>query len=152
MGELRVSGFYAGLVPPGSQTRSERFGQAIRLLSVAVPQTTLGPGQIIPAALTWEAIAPISQTVTAFLHLEDSEHLLVAQRDAAPLDGYLQATSWEVGQAVTDLTAVRLPWDAPAGEYRLYLGLYDAFTGERLRITPPQPDDQLLLGYIRVGP
>jgi hypothetical protein len=152
IGDVRLSGFYTGPAPGPAAARSEQFGEAIRLVSAAAPGGALAAGQVAPVALTWEAATPITQTVTAFLHLEDSLGNLVAQRDAAPLDGYRPATDWAAGQTITDHMAVRVPLDAPVGDYRLYVGLYDALTGERLHITPAQSGDRLLLADLRIVP
>ncbi len=88
----------------------------------------------------------------AFVHLYDATGKLVAQRDAQPLDGYAPTSAWRVGEPVVDRQGVLLPRNVAPGEYTLYVGLYDAATGQRLAIDPSQPDNRILLGTLRITP
>jgi hypothetical protein len=78
----------------------------------------------------------------AFVHLATVDEAIVAQADVA-LDEFPGARI-RVGLPV--------PPGTPAGEYRVWAGLYRADTGERLEVGPhPTPDRRLLLGTVTVG-
>jgi hypothetical protein len=149
-GRVRVSGFYALAEAPAPEPRTETFGEAIWLLALQRPENDYRPGDVVTLASAWQASQPITQTLNVFVHVQDAAGTVVAQRDAAPQDGYAPATDWAVGATVTDRLGVRLPPDLPAGEYRVYLGWYDAFTGVRLPMRPAQAEDRLLAGIIMV--
>jgi hypothetical protein len=59
----------------------------------------------------------------------------------AQLDLPLPTRQWAPGQfAMTELP-IAVPANAPAGEYRLLIGLYDPAGGPRLALAPDDPRD-----------
>lgn len=106
---------------------------------------------MLPVTVTWDTSAPLTQTLSVFVHVQNVDGVVVAQRDAAPRDGYLPAVDFVPGRPVTDRLGVRLPLDLPPGDYAVYLGVYDAFTGVRLPLTPAAPDDRLRLATITLS-
>ncbi|MCC7362421.1 MAG: hypothetical protein IT317_23275 [Anaerolineales bacterium] len=151
VGRVRVSGYYADPAAPAPRPRAEQFGPALRLTAAGLPPGPFDPGDVLPVTATWEASAPITQTLAIFVHVQDVAGVVVAQRDAAPLDGYLPAVDFVPGRPVSDRLGARLPADLPPGDYAVYLGVYDALSGVRLPITPAAPDDRLLLATITVS-
>jgi hypothetical protein len=78
----------------------------------------------------------------------------VAQLDWQPQDalGKLPMRLWEPGWPVVDTQLLPLPADLPAGEYTLWVGLYDWQTGARLPVVAGSPveQDALLISTIRL--
>ena len=77
----------------------------------------------------------------------------LAQADGIPLGGFRPTTSWRVGEALVDRHSIELPSDLPAGEFVLWVGLYDPNTGQRMPIgDTPEDDytDRVLLTEINV--
>jgi len=56
------------------------------------------------------------------------------QQDAEPCQGSYPTTAWEAGDIVLTRHQIAVAQDAPAGDYRLSVGMYDAPTGERLPV------------------
>ena len=76
-----------------------------------------------------------------FAHLIGLDGQRVAQVDLP-----YPTSSWRVGHYVTTELPLALPVDAPAGNYRLVIGLYDLSTGQRLALRSSAPADPALDG------
>jgi hypothetical protein len=151
--KVRLAVFAAPTAEDGPATpRADHLGAGIRLISFSFPRRSWHPGDIVPLTLTWEATVPVQQNAVVFVHLYDAAGKVVAQRDAPPLDGYMPTSTWRVGEPVVDRQGVLLARNVASGEYALYVGLYDAATGQRLAVDPPQPENRILLGTVRVEP
>ena len=85
--------------------------------------------------LRWRGAAAMTQAYKVFVHVLDppGEHV-VAQRDAEPQDGKAPTPSWVVGEVIDDEYAMTLPAALPGGEYPVEVGVYDAKSGERLKL------------------
>jgi 4-amino-4-deoxy-L-arabinose transferase-like glycosyltransferase len=83
-------------------------------------------------ALAWAAERPLEQNYTAFVHLVDKAGEIRGQHDAPPGGGFYPTSFWEPGEIVLDTHDLALPADAPAGVYRLWVGLYEPESSERL--------------------
>jgi hypothetical protein len=101
---------------------------------------TLEPGEGKPNAkvsvkLRWRGGAEMQQAYKVFVHVLDPlGERVVAQRDAEPQDGRAPTTGWVVGEVIDDEYAITLPATLPSGEYPVEVGVYDARSGERLRL------------------
>jgi hypothetical protein len=98
--------------------------------------------------LFWQTERPALRPWTVFNHLVNEAGELVAQQDGWSGIGRWPPTCWRRGELISDPHTVRLPDSLPPGDYRLYTGLYDAATGERLR-TPDGRDAILLMTLTR---
>jgi hypothetical protein len=69
-----------------------------------------------------------------FVHLEDATSgALVTQADVVPREWTYPTSQWRVGEIVPDEIVLSLE-GVPEGEYRLWVGVYQPDTGERLPI------------------
>ena len=94
------------------------------------------PTQITPTltvTLTWQAVAPLADDYTVFLHLLTPE-AKIAQRDSTPCDGECPTSTWQPGEIVADRHELDLPADAPPGPYLLAVGLYLLDSGQRAAV------------------
>ena len=94
------------------------------------------PTEITPTlalTLTWQAVAPLADDYTVFVHVLASE-AKIAQRDSRPCDGECPTPGWQPGEIVVDRHRLHLPLDAPPGPYRLAVGLYLLGSGERAAV------------------
>ncbi len=118
------------------------FDGRIRLLSADIRQE----GQSVQVELHWQAIAPLTEDTTVFLHVLDRSGQLVGQRDGYPLMGLSRPVAWHPGDLWQDLRWLPLP----EGEYRFLVGLYTTEGGKRLSATDPAgypfPDNAVPLG------
>jgi hypothetical protein len=125
-GDVRLAIYAApGPAPAEMATPLDaHFGDAIALRGFSLLEDRLAPGDIVPVALFWEALSPVSDRYKVFLHLLDSQGALVAQRDSEPGGGLALTSSWRPGQTQVDNHGVLIPAGTPAGEYQLVVGLY----------------------------
>ena len=91
----------------------------------------------------------MEKSYTVFTHLLDAHSQLWGQKDNLPFNGNYPTTDWWEGEVVVDEYEIPVRTDAPAGEYRIEIGMYDATTGERLSVLTSQgqqlPEDRILL-------
>jgi hypothetical protein len=57
---------------------------------------------------------------------------LWAQWDSPPVLGGYPTNEWTLSEVITDRTQLPVGADTPPGTYRLFAGMYDEATGERL--------------------
>jgi len=122
--------------------RAEGPGRPPRLVSWSLPAAAVDAGRTAVVSVEW-GLGDIPRSgLKAFVHLATVDEAIVAQADVS-LDEF-PGTWIRVGLPV--------PPGTPAGEYRVWAGLYRADTGERLEVGPqPTPDRRLLLGTVTVG-
>ncbi|MDW8171002.1 MAG: hypothetical protein RML73_00825 [Anaerolineae bacterium] len=117
---------------------------SIYLLNYTLP-SALKPGEALTLDMLWMAEGEISRNYQMFLHVMDADDGLAAQGDGQPVAG-LPSRTWKPGYPL----AARWTLEGlPAGPYRVYIGLIDAQTRERLPAAAP--DNRPLLGEVRVG-
>jgi hypothetical protein len=122
------------------------FDELVRLDGYAIQFMPERSG--IQLALFWTALAPMQTDYTVFAHLRDVENRTITQRDAQPLDGAYPTGQWRAGERVITPMQIDLPADLPAGEYWLYVGLYQLDTLIRL----PLAGDASGENAVRIGP
>jgi hypothetical protein len=131
------------------------FGGAARLLGVAPEQNSVAPGETLAVRACWEAVAPMREDYTVFVHLVGRENLRAAERHTYPGLGRFPTSLWPVGHAFCDVYRLPVAAWAPAPErYDLVVGLYDASSGERLpaRSAGGDPVGLPVTARIRVAP
>ena len=116
-----------------------RFGKHIALLSfVARNDRSYAAGEPFEFSLLWQSDAAldISYTVATFIASADSGQPIAQGWDTAPQAGFKPTNEWTPNEPVWDRRAIRLPTDAPAGDYRLWVLLYyhDGGSGEIKRL------------------
>jgi hypothetical protein len=119
---------------PGG-TVEATFGASMELLDARLEPAQASGGDKVVVKLRWRGAAAMTQAYKVFVHVLDppGEHV-VAQRDAEPQDGKAPTPSWVVGEVIDDEYAMTLPAALPGGEYPVEVGVYDAKSGERLKL------------------
>jgi hypothetical protein len=111
--------------------------------------TTATPGETLPLTLYWQAEGPTDVDYTVFVHLVGPDDQIHGQVDYLPAGGAAPTRSWAPGQVIVDEIALPVADTAPAGRYRIRVGMYDAASGGRLPIRDASgatlPDEQLPL-------
>ncbi len=111
------------------------------------------PGQSLPLRLSWQALSPLADTYTVFLHLIGSDGVRVSQSDGPPLGGLYPMHLWDPNVHYPDSRTLALPGDLAPGRYRLEVGLYQPATGGRLPVTEGPgrlPGDSLIVDFVTV--
>jgi hypothetical protein len=126
--------------PEVAQPQPADFGQQIHLRGLAL-DAPARRGQPLALKLFWEARATPPTDYTVFAHLVGADGRRYAQADLP-----YPTSSWRAGQYITTELPLMVPPEAPAGIYRVVIGLYDPNTGQRLALGTPQPVDPALDG------
>jgi hypothetical protein len=95
------------------------------------------PSELEPTlavTLTWQALAPLPDDYTVFLHVLRGADEKVAQRDSQPCDGACPTSTWVPGEIVVDRHQIALPEGAESDPLRLALGLYLLDSGQRAAV------------------
>jgi 4-amino-4-deoxy-L-arabinose transferase-like glycosyltransferase len=123
-------------------------GLGPELVDIALPQTAIPAGELLPLTLTWQTAAPLPAAVQLSLRLINPRGDVFGQSDWPPLPA---STAWPTHQPIPDRRSLWLPADTPPGDYLLQLVVYHPATGQPLgqpatipglridpaRLTPP---------------
>jgi hypothetical protein len=112
-----------------------RLGDSIRLLGLDPPASKLAPGDTATMRLYWRADQPVEGDWKVFVHVVGPDGAIYAQADAVPQGFSRPPSTWTVGQVIPDDYEFEIPANAPAGEYTVAIGMYNADSGERLVAT-----------------
>lgn len=107
-----------------------------------VPPSGITP--TLTLTLTWQAVEPVSEDYTVFVHLLSPSDVRVAQIDVRPCAGECPTNTWRPGEILTERHSLSMPPDAPLGPYHLAVGLYRLETGERVAVVGRQGGTVLL--------
>jgi hypothetical protein len=126
--------------PPLAHPQEVDLGGKVRLLGYDLAhgrgldsgQIDVEPGDSLELVLYWQTLAPMDISYTVFTHLLDGNNMIWGQHDSVPGEGTLPTTGWVAGQVIEDHYVITVKPDAPAGEYTIEVGMYDAATGQRL--------------------
>ena len=89
------------------------------------------PGGEVQATYAWYARRQPTAIYAVFNHLVTADGALVVQTDGWPQEGRMLTVQWQAGEYIEDTYTLVIPPDAAPGPYTLYVGLYDAATGDR---------------------
>jgi hypothetical protein len=118
--------------PPRPEYAAEAtFGGGIRLLGYDLEAGSGGEGLVL--TLHWQAVAPVEQDYTVFVHLVDAAGEILAQGDGPPLAGGYPTSYWRPGEIVVDAHLVEFGGTVEGD--RLLVGLYTLDNGRRLPVT-----------------
>lgn len=154
LGEAVVSGpdrsFTAPMVP---HSIGARFGSFAVLLGDGAAVSGARPGNLVDVTLFWAAKGTADRSETAFVHLVDPSGVIRGQIDRAPVNGTRMTDGWVAGEYLTDEYRVPLAKDAPAGKYRIEVGLYDPKSGARVPVVASDgsASDHVVAGTFEVG-
>jgi len=109
-----------------------RFGDEIELLGYDLDTSDARPGGVVHITLYLHALRPMDASYTVFVHLLDTMGEMRGQKDGRPLNGAYSTEFWPSTTVVRDEYTVPVKDDAPPGEYRLAMGLYQSATMKRL--------------------
>lgn len=102
----------------------------IEFLGYDMDKLTLRKSTDFPVTLYWRALRPPSVNYQVYVHLRDKDGKVWAQSDKAnPAD--TPTKRWALDRYIRDLHTLALPAVLPAGEYRVYVGLWNDATSER---------------------
>jgi len=106
----------------------------VALIGYKVDKAELRPGEEIRLTLYWQAEGEMGTDYTVFTHLIDDEGNIWGQMDSQPLEGDYPTSFWDIGEVIEDEYILTINEDAPAGPYRLEVGMYELATEQRLPV------------------
>ncbi len=110
------------------------FAGRVRLVGYDLATEAILPGAAAPLTRHWEVTDRLDLDYTVFVHLLDTSDTIAGQGDGPPLGDSYPTSFWAPGEVLTDMHPLQVHEDAPPGEYRIIVGLYDPETGERLPV------------------
>jgi hypothetical protein len=109
---------------------SEASPAEIMLLDAEVaPPTAIT--STLALTLTWQAVEPVTNDYTVFVHVLAEDERKAGQLDSRPCGGDCPTNTWQPGEIVVDRYEIELFPGGPPGPYRLAMGLYVLDTGDR---------------------
>lgn len=130
------------------------FADQITLVGYDVSSAAVESGGELLVTLYWEALRPIDDEYTVFVHLRGQSGSVVAQDDFPPLKNLYPTNYWIAGETVPDPRWLSVSTEAPSGRYRLEVGLYLPQTQERLAVVGQEglsSTDIAILDYVQIG-
>ena len=119
------------------------LGNQFAILGVSAEPAQLMPGETADVTVVWQALAPMRDDYSVFVHLVNEEGITIAQTDTMPGGGLRPTSQWSAGETRAERYAVTIPAAAYTPDRgRWAVGLYDHKTGERLpvRLIERRPD------------
>ncbi len=111
--------------------------------NLAQAPDAVASGNNLTLVLYWQALSTPDRAYTVFVHLLDRDGRRRGAGDGEPGKGSLPTTGWVISEYLTDSHVIAVNQNAPAGSYRVAVGLYDPSTGQRLATA--DGSDQLIL-------
>jgi len=110
-----------------------RLERGIQILGYDVHNVTINEGDPLAVTIYWKTESPVPRNYQVYVHLIALDGQLVAQSDKLnPAD--FPTSRWPTDRYVRDEhNLVFHAPNAPPGQYRLVVGLWDAASGERLK-------------------
>jgi hypothetical protein len=128
------------------------LGGKVELVAYAAP-SAISTGETMRVTLALKDVSLLDQLYKVFVHVRDENDTVFAQADRVPCDFSLNEADWRPGDIVLETYTITIPPDAPPGEYRVMLGMYQAESGARLPILESELEhtaDSVLLGTLAV--
>jgi 4-amino-4-deoxy-L-arabinose transferase-like glycosyltransferase len=110
------------------------FPEIGTLLGYQLPSAEADLNLPFAVRLVWQAETTSNISYTIFLQLIDADGNVIAQSDRIPAGGTRPTTSWRSNEYIVDEHLLQWNDRARSGSARLIVGLYDANTGERVRL------------------
>jgi len=152
VGQLKMAS--KELQTPKLKAQSFSLDSKVALIGYEVDRTEFRAGEEIHLILYWRAEAEMRTDYTVFTHLIDDEGNIWGQMDSQPLEGDYPTSFWDIGEVIEDGYALAIREDAPAGLYRLEVGMYELTTGQRLPVLGDDgeaKDNRILLPISLLG-
>jgi hypothetical protein len=133
-------------------------GATIQLRGYDLDLPVYRPGERVGLTVYWRTTGALAIDYTVFVHLLGPDNPatggpLWTQDDSEPCRRGYPTSAWNTDEIVIDAYALEVPETAPAGEYRIAIGLYEWQTMRRLPVLDDAGQavgDHVVLGALRV--
>ena len=125
----------------------------LELVGYKLHDQTVGPRETFGLTLYWRSLSPAASNYTVFVHAVGPDQVMRGQWDSMPVQGEAPTSGWLPGEIIEDHYEIPMTKDAPAWKYDIFVGMYDAATGERLPLLSdraPTSDNRVWLTRVQV--
>ena len=135
---------------PATPLKADFAGQ-ITFYGYTLSPAPVAPGDRLPLTLVWQAQTRLSTDYAIFVQLRDAKNATLASADHQAYKGLAPTSRWPEGAVIQETTWLYLPANIPAGQYNVYLGLYNPANQERLPLAnDTSGENALVLGPVDV--
>lgn len=106
------------------------LGDVIKLAGFDVTRTS---EYDMLVTMHWVVLSRTDEHLIVFVHLLDSDGILVTGHDGVPLDSMYPSEVWSPGEWLADTHSLRVSEGFEQGEYQLVVGMYRFVDQQRLR-------------------
>jgi len=131
---VTVIGRTVRLPAPHHCERYVPFGGEVALVGWEGPEGVLAPGAEPTVTFHFLSLQPLLHDRHVTARLVGEGYVWWSQDDGTPALGAIPTLKWVRGSRVADRRTLEVVADAAPGQATLYLGLYDAFSGEPLPV------------------
>jgi len=122
-------------MPSSARPFQATYGGVMRLLAFEVAPQQVEPGDSVTVTLYWQALAPMAENYSVYIHLFGWRGERLGQRDTYPGRGMYPTTLWSPGQVVRDTFVVPVREDAQGPTaVTIEVGLYQLETMKKLAV------------------
>lgn len=140
--------------PPEAQQVVARFDGGLELLGSSLTPEVRERHEAFVTSW-WRLPGPMARDLMFFTHFVRQDARTQLPSEHVPGDWMYPADRWQPGQILEDRMLFQLPPETMlAGDYSVYLGVYNRSTGARLHVTAGKSDgaDRVPLGTLHVAP
>jgi len=129
------------------------LNEEIELVGYKLHQSAITPTDKFGLTLYWQCLRPAEVNYTVFVHAIGPDQSLRGQWDSMPVQGNAPTSGWLPGEIIADYHEVPMHDNVPPWKYDVFIGMYNADTGERLPIysgTSPTSDNRIWVDRVQV--
>jgi hypothetical protein len=104
----------------------------IELVGYRLEDQTVQAKHTFGLTVYWRSLRTPAQNYTVFVHAVGPDQTIRGQWDSIPVQGTAPTGGWLPGEVIEDHYDVLMGRDVPPWEYDIFVGMYDAVTGQRL--------------------
>lgn len=137
-------------MPEVQQRVDIQFGDEIMLRGYDISVQSAQPGGRFRVTWYFESLKKAEPDARLFVHMRSNGKM--KNLDHVPAGGLFPIENWQPGAIIADTQDVRIPPNWKPGEIRLYLGVYNATSGERRKVTGGMGIDEKQRAFVVTVP
>ncbi|MBN1221200.1 MAG: glycosyltransferase family 39 protein [Anaerolineae bacterium] len=140
-------------LPQGVAPITAYVNNEIELVGYKLSESTVGSGESFDLTLYWRSLNFADASYTIFVHAVGPDQVIRGQWDSIPVQGASPTSGWIPGEIIQDHYEIPMTPDAPPWKYDIFVGMYNALTGQRLPLTSPNApvsDNRVWLTRVQV--
>jgi hypothetical protein len=125
----------------------------VELIGYKLIDHTVAPKDTFGLTLYWRSLQSAEANYTVFVHAVGPDKVMRGQWDSMPEQGTAPTSGWLPDEIIEDHYEIPMAKDAPPWKYDIFVGMYDADSGERLLLTSenaPISDNRVWLTRVQV--